>query len=88
MYQTCPLCDGRGFVSKALDSSSGANEWNTCTVCSGQKVIHTNSGHPPVELKITWQPATGDIPTSPLPNPNQQDTAARDKLGYLSKERK
>jgi DnaJ-class molecular chaperone len=45
MFQKCPVCEGSGFEFKVINHSKGSV---ICSTCNGKKMIHVESGKPPV----------------------------------------
>jgi hypothetical protein len=48
MYQRCPVCNGTG-----LDHTTGWTSDAVCRICDGKKIIHTVTGRPPKNTKMT-----------------------------------
>ena len=49
MFQKCPICDGRGNVTRVSGPPDGPTYVETCDVCLGKRIIHTETGQPPAK---------------------------------------
>lgn len=46
-WQKCPICDGTG-----VEPHPGMLQGTRCSVCGGAKIIHSQTGKPPTEIKV------------------------------------
>lgn len=50
MYQQCPICKGKGYISVPLSNTTS----NTCPTCNGKRIINENTGLPPMPEQPTY----------------------------------
>ena len=55
MYQTCPLCKGKGTFKK-----------ESCPVCLGEHIIAKNTGLPPSKYIDPYRGNSFTIPNNPV----------------------
>ncbi len=61
MYQKCPKCNGEGII-EIPSLGTLVNKQETCSVCKGERIIHTESGLPPSlhNTRISSKPMFSD----------------------------
>lgn len=57
MYQTCPICKGKGYTSEPF----GIGTSITCPTCKGRRIISELSGEPPVDNSVHKKHPITDI---------------------------